>query len=321
MMPLCTMATAPSQSVCGCAFSTVGAPCVAQRVWAIPPQQGPRAGSSFGVLAPVIRPTWRKSWSRSSQAKAMPQESYPRYSSLFRLSRSKPVLARGPTYPKIPHMEGFYLINILPLRIDVPWLAQRPAVVGVTSTHGPVPVVEEGFPGTVAPGTELQMDHGAALRFLRQPNQLHVRLPRSPPAFALVAFRAGADQIRPLVGSPWVRGMTWSRLNSLLGKRYPQYWHRFSSRANRLRRLISSAGAAACRSRAAGSRAAPGSQRHRPDPIVGLIALRKEFAILRDLAPALEVERLVAFLGDVDDFGDFLAQQRECGGQGRRAAP
>ena len=52
-------------------------------------------------------------------------------------------------------------------------------------------------------------------------------------------------------------------------------------------------------------------ERDGPDPVVGLVALREEFAVLRDLSPALEVERLVPVLGDVDDLGDFLAEQRE----------
>ncbi len=36
MMPLWTMAMRPVQSRCGWAFLSVGAPCVAQRVWAMP---------------------------------------------------------------------------------------------------------------------------------------------------------------------------------------------------------------------------------------------------------------------------------------------
>ena len=35
-MPLCATTMRPPQSVCGWAFSSVGRPCVAQRVWAIP---------------------------------------------------------------------------------------------------------------------------------------------------------------------------------------------------------------------------------------------------------------------------------------------
>ena len=42
MMPLCTTTIRPVQSRCGCAFSSVGRPCVAQRVWpdAVQPVNG-----------------------------------------------------------------------------------------------------------------------------------------------------------------------------------------------------------------------------------------------------------------------------------------
>ena len=36
MMPLCTTAIVPVQSTCGCALHSFGAPCVAQRVCAMP---------------------------------------------------------------------------------------------------------------------------------------------------------------------------------------------------------------------------------------------------------------------------------------------
>jgi len=36
MIPLCTTAISPLQHMCGCALPSVGAPCVAQRVCAIP---------------------------------------------------------------------------------------------------------------------------------------------------------------------------------------------------------------------------------------------------------------------------------------------
>ena len=36
MMPLCTTTMRPVQSRCGCAFSSVGRPCVAQRVCPMP---------------------------------------------------------------------------------------------------------------------------------------------------------------------------------------------------------------------------------------------------------------------------------------------
>ena len=34
-----------------------------------------------------------------------------------------------------------------------------------------------------------------------------------------------------VVGPPCERGTTWSRLNSVVGKRWPQYWQRLLSRA------------------------------------------------------------------------------------------
>jgi hypothetical protein len=40
MMPLCTTAILPSQETCGCAFVSLGRPCVAQRVWPIPRVDG-----------------------------------------------------------------------------------------------------------------------------------------------------------------------------------------------------------------------------------------------------------------------------------------
>ena len=36
MMPLCTTAMRPAESVCGCALMSVGSPCVAHRVWPMP---------------------------------------------------------------------------------------------------------------------------------------------------------------------------------------------------------------------------------------------------------------------------------------------
>ncbi len=36
MIPLWTIANRPSDDVCGCEFTSHGAPCVAQRVWPIP---------------------------------------------------------------------------------------------------------------------------------------------------------------------------------------------------------------------------------------------------------------------------------------------
>ncbi len=46
MMPLWTTATLPFASMCGCAFTSLAAPCVAQRVWAMPAWPRNRLGSS-----------------------------------------------------------------------------------------------------------------------------------------------------------------------------------------------------------------------------------------------------------------------------------
>ena len=52
MMPLCTTTISPVQSRCGWAFSSVGRPCVAQRVWPIPymPSIGRFAEHFFEVV-------------------------------------------------------------------------------------------------------------------------------------------------------------------------------------------------------------------------------------------------------------------------------
>src|SRR6185295_19856198 len=40
-----------------------------------------------------------------------------------------------------------------------------------------------------------------------------------------------------VVPPPWLRGITWSRLSSLVGNFFPQYWHWLWSRAKMFRRL------------------------------------------------------------------------------------
>jgi len=213
------------------------------------------------------------------------------------------VLARGPTYPKIPHMKGFYLKKEHSAAPDEPASLQL---------DGPVRLVEEGFPGTVAPGPEFQMNHRAAPRLLRQANQLHVRLARSPPAFAFVALRAGADQVRPVRGPALRTGNDVVQAQFAAGKPVPAILAPILIAREQVaavelhplpRQLVVAEQPDHARH--------PDLERNGPDPVVGLIALRKEFAILRDFAPALEVERLVPVLGDVDDLGDFLAQKRE----------
>ena len=58
MMPLCTTTMWPVQSRWGCAFSSVGRPCVAQRVWPMPysPSSGLTARtSSRRASLPALR--------------------------------------------------------------------------------------------------------------------------------------------------------------------------------------------------------------------------------------------------------------------------
>ena len=45
MIPLCTTATRPAASVCGCALTSFAGPCVAQRVWPMPALPANRFGS------------------------------------------------------------------------------------------------------------------------------------------------------------------------------------------------------------------------------------------------------------------------------------
>ncbi len=95
MMPLCTSATVPPQSVWGWAFFTFGAPCVAQRVWAsavVP--AGSVAPSSFSSAA--IFPAVLNTSMRPSLTTASPAESYPRYSSRFSPSSTSAAAGRAP---------------------------------------------------------------------------------------------------------------------------------------------------------------------------------------------------------------------------------
>ena len=55
------------------------------------------------------------------------------------------------------------------------------------------------------------------------------------PARTLWASRAETTPGTP--STPWLRGTTWSRLNSLVGNFLPQYWHWLLSRAKMFRRL------------------------------------------------------------------------------------
>src|SRR5690348_10899964 len=101
MIPLCTRATGPT--MCGCAFPTVGAPCVAQRVCAIPisPCSG-CASSSRARLSSF--PSARRRTSCPRSIVQIPAESYPRYSSRLSPSNSRCATSDLPTIPTIPHI-------------------------------------------------------------------------------------------------------------------------------------------------------------------------------------------------------------------------
>ena len=74
MMPLWTTTRRPVQSRCGWAFSSVGRPCVAQRVW--PRPKAPSIGSA--LMASSSReslPALRRSSISPSRTTAMPAES------------------------------------------------------------------------------------------------------------------------------------------------------------------------------------------------------------------------------------------------------
>ncbi len=80
MIPLWTIATVPPQSMWGCALRSLGSPWVAHRVCATP-------RVAWGAASPTrrsrsaIRPATRSTTSPWSETRAMPAESYPRYSS------------------------------------------------------------------------------------------------------------------------------------------------------------------------------------------------------------------------------------------------
>ena len=103
MIPLWTTATAPLQSVWGCALRVVGAPCVAQRVCAIPLVPCRGAPSSRVRSAPT-RPASLATTTPAPFCTATPAESYPRYSSRCNPSTRIGAASRRPTYPMMPHM-------------------------------------------------------------------------------------------------------------------------------------------------------------------------------------------------------------------------
>ncbi len=74
MMPLCTTATCPSQEGWGCAFASLGRPCVAQRVWPMP-QVPARSRGSTRRARPLTLPLQCTTRSAPSCSTAMPAES------------------------------------------------------------------------------------------------------------------------------------------------------------------------------------------------------------------------------------------------------
>src|SRR5256714_1916830 len=113
MMPLCTTEMPPL--TCGCALISVGLPCVAQRVCAMPivpfTPLWPTSRSSCATR-PVLRTRWSLPFTT-----AMPAESSPRYSSRLSPSMRMGTTLRRATAPTIPHMSvswcGDALIDVL----------------------------------------------------------------------------------------------------------------------------------------------------------------------------------------------------------------
>ncbi len=104
MIPLWITATPPPQSTCGWAFRSVGAPCVAQRVWpmAVVPaiEEVSRSAESSSASFPARFTTRRPSFRT-----ATPDESYPRYPRRRSPSTTMGRASSDPTYPTMPHMD------------------------------------------------------------------------------------------------------------------------------------------------------------------------------------------------------------------------
>jgi hypothetical protein len=103
-MPLRTIESlSASQPASGCAFASVTAPCVAQRVW-------PRPVVAVEELVPAAAfrfprtPTARTWSSPPASSRAIPAESYPRYSRCSSPWMISSLHSRDPTYPMIPQM-------------------------------------------------------------------------------------------------------------------------------------------------------------------------------------------------------------------------
>ena len=87
MIPLWMIATLPSMLECGCAFTSLGTPFVAQRVCPIATVASGNGSDSISATRLLRRPAFFLTRTRSmpGATSATPAESYPRYS-----SRSKP---------------------------------------------------------------------------------------------------------------------------------------------------------------------------------------------------------------------------------------
>src|SRR6476620_8690504 len=96
----------PALSVWGWALHSVGAPWVAQRVWAMPRCASGSDRAPFSESSStLIRPPARRTCSRpASSITATPAESYPRYSSRLSPSTSSGWATFRPTYATIPHI-------------------------------------------------------------------------------------------------------------------------------------------------------------------------------------------------------------------------
>lgn len=100
-MPLCTT-TMPSERW-GWAFSSDGFPCVAHRVCPMAVMLVRFLFSTIEARS-LIFPLHRTTSTPFFEKKAIPAESYPRYSSLFSPSRTTATAFLFPVYPIIPHI-------------------------------------------------------------------------------------------------------------------------------------------------------------------------------------------------------------------------
>src|ERR1044071_1383768 len=112
MIPLWTTTMRPVQSRCGCAFSSVGRPCVAQRV--CPTPYSPSTGSTRMACSKFASlPADRRSEMPSGLTTATPAESYPRYSIRRRPSMRTGTTGFEPMYPMIPHIPVFLGLRLV----------------------------------------------------------------------------------------------------------------------------------------------------------------------------------------------------------------